>query len=148
VSASELAQRPEAHLYFPGSTVLQTTSQDMTGPLFSAGEPTDVSTRLATTTSQGDVIRWYERQMGSRGWSPACGEVCIRTAPEWSRGNREVFTLYFVDQTSPDYKITSLPTEYEVSHYLAAHLGIDELYCLVFRPPHYTGSPTGQRFLC
>ncbi len=86
--------------------------------------------------------------MSSRGWSPACAEACIPTAREWSRGNRKAFTLLFLVQTSPGYKITSLPTEYEVGYGLAAHLGIDELNCLVFRPPHSTGPPTGRRFLC
>ncbi len=147
-STSELAGRPEAHLYFPGSIVLHQSMQDMTGPLLSSGDPADIFTTAVTSASKKDVIAWYEHQMPSRGWVGACGEVCVPTAPEWSRGNREVFVLYFFESTSPGYTSTSFPTEYVIGYQLVAHLGVDELYCLVFRPPHYTGPPTAQHFMC
>jgi hypothetical protein len=143
-----LAPRPEAHRFFPGSTKLHQSTHDMTGPMLTSGEPADVFTIAGTSASKKEVIAWYENQMQSLGWSPACGEVCVPTAPEWSRGNRELFGLYFLDSTSADYRSTSFPTEYAVGYYLTATLGIDELYCLVFRPAHYAGPPTGQRFLC
>jgi hypothetical protein len=148
VSASELAGRQEAHLHFPGSIVLHQSMQDMNGPLLSTGAPASVSTIAATSAPKDDVSAWYENQMRSRGWSPTCGETCVPTAPEWDRGNREIFGLYFLQSSSPDYRSTSLPTEYVVFYDLAARLGLDEMYCLAFRPPHYTGPPTGQHFLC
>jgi hypothetical protein len=148
VSASELAAHPEGHLYFPGSVVLQQSTYDMTGPLLSAGQPAGIAATAATSASKKEVISWYEAQMQSRGWSPECGEVCVPTSSEWSRGNRELFTVHFLESTAVQYRRTDLPTEYAIGYWVAARLGIDELYCLVFRPPHYAGAPTGQRYLC
>lgn len=106
VSAAELAGRQEAHLYFPGSTVLNQSMQDMTGPLLSTGAPASVSAIAATSAPKDDVSAWYESQMRSRGWSPACGETCSPSAPEWDRGNREIFGLYFLQSSSPgNYRI-------------------------------------------
>lgn len=147
-SGSELARRPEAHMYFPGSVLLDQSTRDMTGPLLSTGGSAGVFTIAATGASKNQVIAWYQDQMQSRGWSPNCGEVCNPATPGWSRGNREVFFLYFLGTTSPDYRSTTLPTEYSIGYHLAASLGIDELYCFVFRPPPYTGPPTGRHFLC
>jgi hypothetical protein len=135
-------------MYFPGSIVLDQSKQDETGA--SKGDYAFIFTIAATGDSMSDVIEWYKSQMRSRGWSPAClGESCnTRTAPEWSRGDRETFVLYFLDPTSTDYKSTSFPTEYAIYYQLVGSWGVRELYCLVFRRPHYTGGPTGQRFLC
>jgi hypothetical protein len=126
VSASELAGRPEAHLYFPGSVVLQRSMSDMTGPLLSTGEPAGIAATAATNAPKNDVIAWYENQMQSRGWSSSCSG-CAPTSRSWSRGNREFFELYFLDSKSFDYRSTDRATEYVVGYGLAALLGIEWL---------------------
>jgi hypothetical protein len=143
VSASELAGRAEAHLYFPGSVVLQRSMTDMTGPLLSTGEPAGIAATAVTNAAKNDVIAWYENQMQSRGWSPTCGGACNPTSRFWSRGNREFFELYFLDSKSFDYRSTDRATEYVVGYGLAALLGIEWL--IGHRGPSPSGpGQTGQ----
>jgi hypothetical protein len=135
VSASELASRPEAHLYFPGSSVVQVSRRDMRGSLLSADEPAQVATTAATSASKNELIAWYENEMRSRGWVHTCAEVCSPVLHMWVRGKREFFELDFPDPRFSDYVSTNLPTEYVADYELSPIIGIS----LWWSGPHVRG---------
>jgi hypothetical protein len=124
VSASELKGRAEAHLYFPGSSVVRVSTRDMRGSLLAADQPAQVGTWLATSAPKNDVIAWYENEMRSRGWVHGCAEVCSPALHMWTRGSREFFELDFPDPRFSDYVSTALPTEYVADYELSPIIGV------------------------
>jgi hypothetical protein len=98
VRAADLASRPEASLFYPGSTVVDSARADQSAdPNNPASGPAKIDTLLATTASVAEVQAWYGRRLAAGGWRAAppiaveapAGEVDL----EWRRGAREFFDL-------------------------------------------------------
>jgi GrpB-like predicted nucleotidyltransferase (UPF0157 family) len=98
VRAADLASRPEAKLFYPGSTLVESARSDQNAdPANPASTPAKIDTLLATVASPAEVQAWYAERLPADGWrvapsSPgeaATGEVDV----EWRRGPREFFDL-------------------------------------------------------
>jgi GrpB-like predicted nucleotidyltransferase (UPF0157 family) len=99
VRAADLVSRPEAKLFYPGSTVVQSARSDQSSdPSNPASAPAKIDTLLATAVSSGAVRDWYAERLAAGGWQvapsnptgePAAGEVDL----EWRRSPREFFDL-------------------------------------------------------
>jgi GrpB-like predicted nucleotidyltransferase (UPF0157 family) len=99
VRAADLASRPEAMLFFPGSTVVATSRSDQSSdPANPASSPARLDTLLATAAPPASVLSWYAQLLPAGGWhatpanansDPAVGEI----DREWRRGSREFFEL-------------------------------------------------------
>jgi hypothetical protein len=124
VSGPELEGRAEAHVYFPGSSVVRVNMRDMRGSLLAADQPAQVATWAATSAPKNEVIAWYENEMRSRGWVHACAEVCSPALHMWVRGRREFFELDFPDPRFSDYVSTALSTEYVADYELSPIIGV------------------------
>ncbi|MDQ6919342.1 MAG: GrpB family protein [Candidatus Dormibacteraeota bacterium] len=99
VRAADLGSRPEAKLFFPGSSVVHAIRSDQgMDPGDPAGTPARIETLLVTPASPEAVQTWYGDNLRAAGWRAAPanpageapgGEVDL----EWRRGSREFFDL-------------------------------------------------------
>lgn len=99
IRAADLASRPEAHLFYPGSAVVASSRSDQSAdPSNPASAPAKIETLLATAASAATVRASYGERLKAAGWQaapsnpsgdPGIGEVDL----EWSRGSREYFAL-------------------------------------------------------
>ena len=99
VRAADLAARPEAKLFYPGSTPIVSARSDQSAdPGDAASVPAKIDTLLVTAASRAVVRAWYAERLPADGWraapsnptgEPAAGEVDL----EWRRGPREFFDL-------------------------------------------------------
>jgi GrpB-like predicted nucleotidyltransferase (UPF0157 family) len=97
VRAADLASRPEAKLFYPGSTVIQSARSDQSSdPNNPATAPAKIDTLLASAASADVLQAWYGQRLPAAGWRAApagvagtAGEVDL----EWRRGSREFFDL-------------------------------------------------------
>ena len=97
VRAADLASRPEAKLFYPGSTVVQSARSDQSSdPNNPASAPASIDTLLATAAPADALQAWYGQSLPAVGWraapptgAGAAGEVDL----EWRRGSREFFDL-------------------------------------------------------
>jgi len=105
--ASDLAPRPEATFFYPGSTVLaRATSDQGSDPANPASTPAEVDTLLVTSAAPEAVSAWYSQKLAARGWRLSTSSL-TRDAPagelasEWLRGRREYFDLrLYVDRAT------------------------------------------------
>ena len=108
VRAADLASRPEAKLFFPGSTLVASARSDQgADPNNPASAPAKIDTLLATAASPAAVRAWYAERLAAGGWQaapsnptgePAAGEEDL----EWRRGLREFFDLKLnLDKAAP-----------------------------------------------
>ena len=105
--ASDLARRPEATLYFPGSSILVRATLDQgADPANPASSPAEVDTLLVTPAAPEIVTAWYSQKLAARGWRLSQSSL-TRDAPagelasEWRRGRREYFDLrLYVDRAT------------------------------------------------
>jgi GrpB-like predicted nucleotidyltransferase (UPF0157 family) len=107
VRAADLASRPEAHLFYPGSAVVESAFADQSpDPGNPASGPAKVETVLATSASVADVQAWYSERLKAAGWrstpSSAVGAPAGEVDIEWRRGSREFFDLRLdLDRAAP-----------------------------------------------
>ena len=107
VRATDLASRPEATLFYPGSAVLvRATSDQGSDPANPASTPAEVDTLLVTPAAPEKVSAWYAQSLAGRGWVLSSSSL-TRDAPagelasEWLRGRREYFDLrLYVDRAT------------------------------------------------
>ena len=72
VRQSDLLPRPQARLYFPGSTVEERTGSDQTAnPHSEEPDPAYVATVLSAHTTPGRLMAWYADTLSAEGFSPA-----------------------------------------------------------------------------
>jgi len=100
VRASDLWPRPVAKLYYPGSTVVDTSQSDQSDdPNNPASPPARVETLLSATADPAMLRAWYQQALASNGFS---------TSPsadlEWRRGTREYFDLR-IDAQAKQYRV-------------------------------------------
>jgi GrpB-like predicted nucleotidyltransferase (UPF0157 family) len=104
IRAADLAMRPEAKLFYPGSTLVQSARADQSSdPNSPSAVPAKVDTLLATAVSPEVLQAWYGQNLSAAGWraapsvAGASGEVDL----EWRRGAREFFDLkVYVDRAA------------------------------------------------
>ena len=97
VRAADLAGRPEAELFYPGSTVVNTARSDQSSDPTNLGAgPAKIDTLLVAQVTPDVVETWYGGALTQRGWSlspnisgAANGEIDM----QWRRGPREFFNV-------------------------------------------------------
>jgi hypothetical protein len=114
----ELAGRPEAHLFFPGSRVLGTTGNDEHSELTGI-YPAELTIQLTVDASMPQIYAWYERELTMRGWTLQHVESVNGDYYLFGRGTQDVFgirpgtapTTYVINMTVvPKACATSPPT--------------------------------------
>jgi GrpB-like predicted nucleotidyltransferase (UPF0157 family) len=96
IRAADLASRPEAKLYYPGSTVVQSSRSDQgSDPNNPTSAPSRIDTLLATAASPDGLQAWYGQSLSAAGWRAAAAIVSAagENDLEWRRGTREFFEL-------------------------------------------------------
>ena len=92
VTYKDLAARPEAHLFFPGSRVLSTTGNDEHSELTGI-YPANITIQLAVAASMSDIYAWYRTQLAQRGWTLQMVESINGNYYLFGRGNQDVFQV-------------------------------------------------------
>jgi GrpB-like predicted nucleotidyltransferase (UPF0157 family) len=102
--AADLASRPEAKLYYPGSTVVQSSRSDQSSdPNNPTSAPASIDTLLAAAASPDALQAWYGQSLSAAGWrsAPAIASASGENDLEWRRGTREFFELkVYVDRAA------------------------------------------------
>jgi GrpB-like predicted nucleotidyltransferase (UPF0157 family) len=96
IRAADLALRPEAKLYYPGSTVVQGSRSDQgSDPNNPTSPPARIDTLLVTAASPDALQAWYGQSLLAAGWraAPAIASASGENDLEWRRGTREFFEL-------------------------------------------------------
>jgi GrpB-like predicted nucleotidyltransferase (UPF0157 family) len=98
VRAADLASRPEAKLFYPGSVVVDSTRADQgSDPGNPASGPAKIDTLLAVPAAAEAIKAWYSGRLAAAGWrlsSSSTAEVPAgEVDTEWRRGSREYFDL-------------------------------------------------------
>jgi GrpB-like predicted nucleotidyltransferase (UPF0157 family) len=97
IRAADLEARPEAKLFYPGSSVVGSTHADQgSDPANPITGPAKIDTLLAVSAAPDTLEAWYQRELPARGWAltpasirPVQGEIDF----EWRRGPREFLEL-------------------------------------------------------
>jgi hypothetical protein len=102
--AADLASRPEAKLYYKGSTVIQSSRSDQSSdPNNPTSAPASIDTLLATAGSPAALQAWYGQSLLAAGWraAPSIASPSGESDLEWRRGTREFFELkVYVDRAA------------------------------------------------
>ncbi len=97
VTGQFLDAQPEAHLLYPGSTVITSNGgQPESHDLFAGTGPADINTTAVTTEPMATVYAWYRTWMAAHGWHSA--EPYVLTGPGiasegYTKGTRESFVI-------------------------------------------------------
>ena len=87
--------RPEAHLVYPGATVLASTgTTESSDPLEGLKNSAFAGAVLVTRDPPDQVYAWYQKQLSARGWKPYQLAALLSTqvsAAGYRRGVREFF---------------------------------------------------------
>ncbi len=107
VRASDLARRPEASLFYPGSAVLaRSTSDQSSDPANPASNPAEVDSLLVTPAAPETISAWYAQRLAAAGWSRSPSSLTAEATAgeldfEWRRGRREYFDLrLYIDRAA------------------------------------------------
>jgi hypothetical protein len=65
-SAEEMNALPDAHLYYPGATVVSVIPKPQTPGTNAGALPGSVTTQFNPHASSADVLAWYRSQLKSR----------------------------------------------------------------------------------
>jgi len=90
ISGQALAQYPEYHLYYPGSTLIgQGTKDAETGP--SGYSRANAGATLGTDATADEVVAFYTREIAARGWQVSdidgVGTTSDLAAYGWRKGH-------------------------------------------------------------
>jgi hypothetical protein len=104
----EMTNRPEAHLYFPASSLTGSDGYgEGAGHLFGFDDPWVRSDLIVETATKEQVEAWYENELAVRGYAlVATNSPGLR---EYRRGS-EIFKLILpdADQSRDPYGVTGL----------------------------------------
>jgi GrpB-like predicted nucleotidyltransferase (UPF0157 family) len=99
VRAADLAIRPEAKLFYPGSAVVESTRADQgSDPSNPASGPAKIDTLLAVPATAEAIKAWYSQRLAAAGWRLSSSSLTAEVPAEevdteWRRGTREYFDL-------------------------------------------------------
>ena len=99
IRAADLFARPEAKLFYPGSTVLRSARSDQSAdPNNPTSAPARIETLLTTGGSAGAVQAWYAEKLAAAGWRTSRSSLTSEVPAgevdsEWRRGQREFLDL-------------------------------------------------------
>jgi hypothetical protein len=92
VTQGDLAKRPEAHLFYPGSHVLKTRGQNE--------QVTEGGTRIAEVTADlsvdaeaDQIYSWYSHELAVKGWTLRKSERVNGSFDLFTRGDRDLFEV-------------------------------------------------------
>jgi hypothetical protein len=118
ITSQYILSRPEAHLYYPGSSVLKASidGQGPDGGLYRP-RPAYAQAFLEATASSEQLLNWYRQQLQQRGWQ---FNFQRDTLIDFTRGDRENFDIQVVGDQPPsgivsDGKGTVYQTYYQVT---------------------------------
>jgi hypothetical protein len=104
VTQADLAKRPEAHLFYPGSHVLNTRGQSE--QLTEGGKRiAEVITDLSVVAQTDQVYSWYSNQLTAKGWTLRKSERVNGSFDLFTRGDRDLFEVGF-DAATGTYTTT------------------------------------------
>ncbi len=104
VTAKALEAHAEAHLYYPGSTVVSTSRSDERSAI-TGQYPAELNTVLRTTGSSEEIYAWYSQQLGHRGWQVAEVVTVNGNYQLYTRGDRDVFQIGVVSGVETTYTL-------------------------------------------
>jgi len=92
VTQADLAKRPEAHLFYPGSHMLKTRGNDeqLTEGGISLAE---VITDLSVNAEADQIYSWYSSQLTAKGWTLRKSERVNGSFDLFTRGDRDLFEI-------------------------------------------------------
>ena len=92
VTADALAKRPEGHLFYPGSQLINTSRQDEHRS--EGGTYMGMLTQeLSASASTDQIYSWYLTELQARGWTLRQTERVNGSYDLFTRGDRELFQV-------------------------------------------------------
>jgi len=92
VTQDDLAKRPEAHLFYPGSHALETRGQSE--QLTEGGTRiAEVITDLSVSAKIDQIYSWYSNELTAKGWTLRKSERVNGSFDLYTRGDRELFQV-------------------------------------------------------
>jgi len=92
VTQDDLAKRPEAHMFYPGSRVLETRGQNE--QLTEGGTRiAEVTTDLSVDAQADQIYSWYLRELTAKGWTLRKTERANGSFDLFTRGDRDLFEV-------------------------------------------------------
>jgi hypothetical protein len=125
VSAGQVAARPEAHLNYPGSTVLVHQESSEKAVAGDTPDPAAIRTILVSDASEAQIRGWYSSQLLAQNWQCYLTAIAsyMSVMDAYRRGARESFFVGIVKPTLlyPHFgvKPPSSGTIYEVDYLIA-----------------------------
>ena len=92
VTADALAKRPEGHLFYPGSQLINTSRQDE-HPSEGGTYMGMLSQELSANASTDQIYSWYLTELQARGWTLRQTERVNGSYDLFTRGDRELFQV-------------------------------------------------------
>jgi hypothetical protein len=88
---TELQQLPEAHLFYPGSTIIGQRGADFDRHVAGGPNPAFYGYALGVNAPEDAVLAFYEQQLPALGWTPSNWDNITGTAERrtlaWRKGN-------------------------------------------------------------
>jgi hypothetical protein len=92
VTQDDLAKRPEAHLFYPGSRVLETRGQNE--QVTEGGTRiAEVITDLSVDAQPDQIYSWYSHELTAKGWTLRKSERVNGSFDLFTRGDRDLFAV-------------------------------------------------------
>ena len=92
VTADALAKRPEGHLFYPGSQLINTSRQDE-HPSEGGTYMGMLTQALSASASPDQIYSWYLTELQARGWTLRKTERVNGSYDLFTRGDRELFQV-------------------------------------------------------
>ena len=92
VTADALAKRPEGHLFYPGSQLINTSRQDE-HPSEGGTYMGMLTQELSASASTDQIYSWYLTELQARGWTLRQTERVNGSYDLFTRGDRELFQV-------------------------------------------------------
>jgi len=107
IFVGDLMVRPEAHLYVPGSALMQSSAiGEGGGHLFGYADPQTRADLIAPGASEAFIRGWYDRTLSSRGWTKVSATA---DTIEYRRNSRELLSVTFgTSEPSLGYGVSGL----------------------------------------
>jgi len=93
VTQSQLKSRAEAHLYYPGSSVVSVEGRDEDYGIDIRHVPAEVVTKLDSSSDLQSIFTWYDQRLKDLGWTLRKVDSVNFHYHLYTRGSREVYEV-------------------------------------------------------
>lgn len=116
ITYQQILARPEGHLFFPGSHVVEVHGDGEIADSLEGNRPAYVETYLTTSASRQEVEDWYRSQLTKAGWAT---DSQTQASQSYARDTRESFTIWFIQVAPKGVQWDGRGTLYSIDYQIA-----------------------------